>query len=46
MQPDDLKYANLTQLIAPLAVKGKTESVICLSGGNAACTERPFDISC
>ncbi len=31
MQPDDLKYANLTQLIAPLVVKGKTESVTFLN---------------
>lgn len=27
MNPDDLKYANLITLIAPLAVKGKTESI-------------------
>jgi hypothetical protein len=31
MQPDELKYANLTPLIAPLAVKGKTESVTFLN---------------
>lgn len=31
MQPDDLKYENLTKLIAPLAIKGKTESITFLN---------------
>lgn len=31
MQPDDLKYQNLTKLIAPFASKGKTESITFLN---------------
>jgi hypothetical protein len=28
MQADDLKYENLVKIIAPLLVKGKTESLL------------------
>lgn len=31
MLPDDLRYVNLTNMIAPLAIKGKTESVTFLN---------------